>query len=458
MTKANQEFQDLGAFSRHAIQISWIGWCLPLLLLTYSGQAAYISVHPEAYAYPVFYTAPKGTLIPTMILAVLAAIVASQAIITATFQLIAQITKLSYFPSIKVVHTSKVFHNQLYVPLANWLLMIGTVIVTAVYNNTTSLGNAYGVCVILVTFFDTCMVTLVALIVWLLPWYVVIFPSVTIATLDGAFLSAAMTKVPLGAWFTLTLAAVLAIFFIIWRFGKEQQWKAEAADRAPLTRFAQADAEGTYRLARHDNEPVSTNRGFGIFFDKIGDGSTPMVFSQFLEKLVTRPETTVFLHLRAVERPTISDEERFYVYDLPWPNCYRVMIRYGYMDEVITPDLASIVLEQVKLHLLQRSASRLRNATRRVSVQFEESDIQPTTHVTSEDDTASSLASVDAAFAHRIVYVIGKEEMKIRTASPYWRTFLLSIFLFVRHNTRSKMANLKVPIDKLVEIGFVKDI
>jgi KUP system potassium uptake protein len=433
--------------------------------LTYSGQAAYISVHPEAYAYPVFYTAPKGTLIPTMILAVLAAVVASQAIITATFQLIAQITKLSYFPSIKIVHTSKVFHNQLYVPLANWLLMIGTVIVTAVYNNTTSLGNAYGVCVIMVTFFDTCMVTLVALIVWLLPWYVVVFPAVTIATLDGAFLSAAMTKVPLGAWFTLTLAAVLAIFFIIWRFGKEQQWTAEAADRAPLDRFALADGEGTYRLTRHDNEPVSTNRGFGIFFDKIGDGSTPMVFSQFLEKLVTRPETTVFLHLRAVERPTISDDERFFVYDLPWPNCYRLMIRYGYMDEVITPDLASIVLEQIRQHVIERNATRYHNHAHRVGVRHEISEIQPvdptiknSTTVSAESDTASALASIDAAYAHRIVYVIGKEEMNIRKASPYWRSFLLSIFLFVRHNTRSKMANLKVPIDKLVEIGFVKDI
>lgn len=424
-----------------------------------------MSVHPEAYAYPVFHSAPKGTLIPTMILAVLAAIVASQAIITATFQLIAQITKLSYFPSIRVVHTSKVFHNQLYVPLANWLLMIGTVIVTAVYNNTTSLGNAYGVCVIMVTFFDTCMVTLVALIVWLLPWYVVIFPSITIATLDGAFLSAALTKVPLGAWFTLTLAAVLAIFFIIWRFGKEQQWGAEAADRAPLSRFAHADAEGTYRLTRHDHEPVSTNRGFGIFFDKIGDGSTPMVFSQFLEKLVTRPETTVFLHLRAVERPTIPDDERFFVYDLPWPNCYRLMIRYGYMDEVITPDLASIVLEQVRQHVIQRNADRSYNHAHRISVHYETPEIQPvaqevkhSTNATGEDDTASALAAIDAAYAHRIVYVIGKEEMKIRAASPYWRKFLLSIFLFVRHNTRSKMANLKVPIDKLVEIGFVKDI
>jgi KUP system potassium uptake protein len=217
----------------------------------------------------------------------------------------------------------------------------------------------------------------------------------------------------------------------------------------------------------HDNEPVSTNRGFGIFFDKIGDGSTPMVFSQFLEKLVTRPETTVFLHLRAVERPTIADDERFFVYDLPWPNCYRLMIRHGYMDEVITPDLASIVLEQIRQHLIQRKASRYHEFTRRASVQYNASEIQSAAltanhkdraEVIGEGDTAFVLASIDAAYAHRIVYVIGKEEMKIRSASPWWRTFLLSIFLFVRHNTRSKMANLKVPIDKLVEIGFVKDI
>ena len=126
-------FADLGAFSKRAIRISWLGWCLPCLLLAYSGQAAYLVVKPEAYEYPVFHTAPPGTLIYSLIIAILAAIVASQAIITATFQLIAQIIKLSYFPQIKVVHTSKVFHNQLYVPLANWLLMIGTVAVTCSY-------------------------------------------------------------------------------------------------------------------------------------------------------------------------------------------------------------------------------------------------------------------------------------------------------------------------------------
>jgi KUP system potassium uptake protein len=166
-----------------------------------------------------------------------------------------------------------------------------------------------------------------------------------------------------------------------------------------------------------------------------------------------------------VERPTIPDDERFFVYDLPWPNCYRLMIRYGYMDEVITPDLASIVLDQVRQHVIERNASRYHNHAHRIIVRHEASEIQPVdpsaknaTSTSSESDTAAVLTSIDAAYAHRIVYVIGKEEMNIRKESPYWRSFLLSIFLFVRHNTRSKMANLKVPIDKLVEIGFVKDI
>ena len=128
-------FADLGAFSRNAIGLSWCFFAYPCLLLAYIGQAAFISVTPSAYTNPFFNTVPPGTLYFSLILAVLAAIVASQALITATFQLLSQIMKLSYFPQIKVVHTSRKFYGQIYIPLANWLLMIGTVIVTAVYSN-----------------------------------------------------------------------------------------------------------------------------------------------------------------------------------------------------------------------------------------------------------------------------------------------------------------------------------
>ncbi|KAJ6019445.1 hypothetical protein N7522_001512 [Penicillium canescens] len=128
-------FADLGAFSRRAIQVSWLCYTFPCLLLAYIGQAAYISVHPEAYSNPFFNSVPPGTIYPALIIAILAAIVASQAIITATFQLLAQVMKLSYFPQIKVIHTSQIFHGQLFIPVANWLLMIGTILIASIYNN-----------------------------------------------------------------------------------------------------------------------------------------------------------------------------------------------------------------------------------------------------------------------------------------------------------------------------------
>ena len=106
-----------------AIQISWLCYCLPCLLLAYVGQAAYISVNPEGYSNPFFNAAPPGTVIPALIIAILAAIVASQAIITASFQLVTQIQKLSYFPQIKVVHVSKIYHGQVYVVFQSSLLL-----------------------------------------------------------------------------------------------------------------------------------------------------------------------------------------------------------------------------------------------------------------------------------------------------------------------------------------------
>ena len=133
-------FADLGAFGKRAIQLSWLCLAFPCLLFAYIGQAAYISAHEreEAFTNPFFNTVPPGTLYFSLIIAVLAAIVASQAMITSSFQLLSQVMRLSYFPHIKTVHTSQKFHEQVYMPLANWLLMIGTVIVTAVYNNVSS--------------------------------------------------------------------------------------------------------------------------------------------------------------------------------------------------------------------------------------------------------------------------------------------------------------------------------
>lgn len=401
--------------------------------------------------------------------------------ITATFQLLAQIMKLSYFPQIKVVHTSKVYHGQLYVPAVNWLLMVGTVVVAAIYNNTTSLGNAYGVCVMFVTFFDTCMVTLVAILVWRIKPYFVFLPWLTIASLDGAFLSSALTKVPDGAWFTILLASLLASIFILWRFGKEQQWFAEAEDRYPTTHFVKTTDDGRMQLTeRYGGKNVSSIEGFGIYFDKAGE-TTPIVFSQFIRKLVTAPEVIVFFHLRPLEVPSVAYEDRYHVSRLAIPNCYRLVVRHGYMDEVITPDLASLIYDKVRNHIVSRALDRegenqasatatgtdIAKVNANLAVTEKENSLpsssdpsarQTSTASPSVSSTTARLTAIERAFNHEVLYIMGKEQMKIKRGTNFVRKIFLHAFLFIRDNTRTKIASLDVDRDRVIEVGFVKDV
>ncbi|KAI0854295.1 potassium transporter [Daldinia vernicosa] len=476
-------FADLGAFSMRAIQISWLSWCYPCLLLAYVGQAAYISVHPDAYTNPFYNAVPPGMLYPSLIVAVLAAIVASQAMITAVFQLISQLMKLSYCPQVKVVHTSKTFHGQLYVPFVNWILMCGAILVTCVYSNTTRLGNAYGVCVMFVTFFDTSMVTLACLIVWGLSPYLVFIPWLFFATVDGLYLSSALTKVPDGAWFTITISGILTCIFLLWRFGKENQWRAEAEDRfRPAQLLHRTDSTPNSDLVlgpRWGSGAVSRIRGFGIFFDKTGV-LTPTVFTQFVSKFGTVPDAMIFFHLHPAETPTVPSNERYSISRIAAiPGCYRLVVRSGFMDEVITPDLAALIYEQVRNFVIDQ-ANDDNTSPPSIETEVIGGQVPGETHGVSsgrdvqangpserdravlalgDDAIKDELGRLDRAFASKVMYVIGKEQMRIKDhPASFFRRIILTTFLWIRDNTRAKIANLRLAMDRVVEVGFVKEI
>ena len=350
-----------------------------------------------------------------------------------------------------------------------------------------------------VTFFDTCMVSLAAIFVWRISPYLVALPWLTIACMDGAYLSSALTKVPAGAWFTITLAAILATLFILWRFGKEQQWAAEAADHFPTTHFVRQGDEGPIQLKEvYGGQSLSTIKSFGIFFDK-GGGTTPPVFSQFVIKLVAAPEVIVLFHLRPLETPSVAPENRYTVSRLAIRNGYRLIVRHGYNDEVITPDLASLIREQIHkfirrsvpghaedtehqilpgtgTHLVPSTSAE--NTTQTPSSETSDSsppdkdpkfpnnaDVDPSLEkhpIASSnwngDDLPAQLAKLDEAYNHQVLYIIGKEQMKIKSGTGIFRRTLLHAFLWIRDNTRTKIANLRVPMDRVFEVGFVKDI
>lgn len=306
------------------------------------------------------------------------------------------------------------------------------------------------------------MVSLAAMMVWRISPFVVFPIWLTFACLDGTYLSSALIKVPSGAWFTLTLAAVLASILLLWRYGKEQQWAAEAEDRYPTSHFVNT-ADGQVHLSnRYGSAPVSTINGLGVYFDKAGE-TTPIVFSQFILKLTAIPEVTVFFHLRPLEVPFVSLEARHTVSQLAIPNCYRLVVRYGYNDEIISPNLASVIAEQIRKYLLDHTAHQhddslpgpanpLSNATTQpVDVTLEK-------HIMSRQEAEAKLAILEKAYAHNTLYIIGKEQMKINPDKNVFRKLLLSAFLWIRENTRNKMANLKLPTDRVIEVGFLKEI
>lgn len=366
------------------------------------------------------------------------------------------------------------------------------------------------------------MVSLAAMFVWRISPWLVFLPWLTIACLDGVYLSSALVKVPDGAWFTLTLSGVLTCLFILWRFGKEQQWAAEAADRFPTTHFLKKSPPSSpdgnnssnttpmiHLTDRFGGSPVSTVNGFGIFFDK--DGTTvPPVFSQFVLKLLAAPQVMVLFHLRPLETPSVPVEERYTVSRLAIPHCYRLVVRHGYSDEVINADLAALIYEQVRAFIIHDGGvSSSAAAPALLDPPADERTQDPTTTTTttspttdfptsptttaptpqialhtvptnekppqpspsspkyhSTPSTATALAKLDEAYAHQILYIIGKAQLHVRSIATgrkfsikeTARNVLLRCFLWLRENTRTKIASLRVPMDRVFEVGFVKDI
>lgn len=319
------------------------------------------------------------------------------------------------------------------------------------------------------------MVSLVAILAWRLPIWVVLPVFLIFAALDGVFLTSVLTKVPDGAWFTLLLAVILSSVFILWRFGKEHQWAAESLDRLPPAGLlahgdparapssSSSSASGApgdqIRLAQaFGGTPVSTVPGLGIFFDKSGDTALlPPSFAHFVRKFAARPAVVVFFHMRPLPLATVPLGERFVVTRLQpqhrppqpasssrssaspppslLPNCYSVVMRHGYTDDVIRPGMARELVAQIELAVSQRS----------------EAD-------------AVELAALREAHESQVVYVLGKETMRVKREGARWnvaritRRLLLEAFLWIRENTRAKLADLDIDVDKMVEVGFLKEI
>ncbi|KAK4765240.1 hypothetical protein SAY86_026330 [Trapa natans] len=326
ITGSEAMFADLGHFSQLSIQIAFTTFVYPSLILAYMGQAAYLSKHhlmDSDYQVGFYVSVPEKLRWPVLAIAILAAVVGSQAIITGTFSIIKQCTALGCFPKVKIVHTSSKIHGQIYIPEINWTLMLLCLAVTLGFRDTRRMGNASGLAVITVMLVTTCLMSLVIVLCWNKSILLAVGFVILFGTIEALYFSASLVKFLEGAWVPIALAFIFLIVMCVWHYGTLKKYEYELHNKVPID----------WLLSLGPNLGIVRVRGIGLVHTELVSG-IPAIFSHFVTNLPAFHQVLVFLCIKSVPVPHVRPEERFLVGRIGPREfrIYRCIVRYGYRD------------------------------------------------------------------------------------------------------------------------------
>ena len=321
-------YADLGHFGEPPIQIDWFSLVAPSLLLNYFGQGALLLREPDAADNPFYRLAPEWALYPLLVLATLATIIASQAVISGVFSLTRQAVQLGYAPRMEIVHTSAREIGQIYIPLANWGLMLATIALVLGFRTSSNVAAAYGVAVTTTMIITTLLAFVVARRVWGWPLWAAACSTVVFLAVDLAFFGANIVKVAQGGWFPLVMAAGTFIIFASWRRGR-------SAHSARLAQGGLAPQTVIEDVARQD---IPRTPGTAVFLTGETSGTPPALLHNLKHNRVVH-DRNMFLTVRTEEVPHVAEAERCSVEDLGH-GFYRVIARYGFMED---PDVPAVL-------------------------------------------------------------------------------------------------------------------
>ncbi|XP_006652815.1 probable potassium transporter 11 [Oryza brachyantha] len=316
-------FADLCHFPVLAIQIAFTLIVFPCLLLAYTGQAAYIISHKDHVADAFYRSIPDSIYWPAFVIATAAAIVASQATISATYSIIKQALALGCFPRVKIVHTSKKFLGQIYIPDINWVLLILCIAVTAGFKNQSQIGNAYGTAVVIVMLVTTFLMVPIMLLVWKSHWILVVTFFVLSLMVEIPYFSACLLKIDQGGWVPLVIATVFFIIMYVWHFCTVKRYEFEMHSKVSMA----------WILGLGPSLGLVRVPGIGFVYTELASG-VPHIFSHFITNLPAIHSVVVFVCVKYLPVYTVPIDERFLVRRIGPKNfhIFRCVARYGYKD------------------------------------------------------------------------------------------------------------------------------
>ena len=325
VTGAEALYADMGHFGKRPIRLAWFGMAMPALLLNYFGQGAMLLADPRKVGNPFFEMAPPWALYPLIALATCAAVIASQALITAAFSVTKQAMQLGYLPRLRVQHTSVKETGQIYVPFVNWGLFVGIVIAVVMFGSSDSLGAAYGITVTIDMLITTTMTFFVVRYAWKYAWSLVALATGFFFLVDFTFLSANIVKVIDGGWFPLLIGAFMFTLMMTWKQGRKLMSKSLRDDAIDLKSF----------LESVFISPPTRVAGTAVFL--VSDqGLTPNALLHNLKHNKVLHERNLFVTVKHHEVPFIHEgvcaEMKALGHD-----CWEVTLNFGFKNEPDVP-------------------------------------------------------------------------------------------------------------------------
>lgn len=393
VTGAEALYADMGHFGKKPIRLAWFALVLPALLLNYFGQGALILREPAAAASPFYLLAPRMMLYPLLALATMAAVIASQALISGAFSITQQCIQLGYCPRMSIIHTSETEHGQIYIPEINRALMVGCLAVVIGFRSTDALGAAYGIAVTGSMSISTILFATLARTRWNWSWAKVLSLAALFLIVDLSFLTSNALKLQHGGWVPLAIAISVFTLMTTWNSGRSIVQMLLAKGSLPIDMF----------LADVARRKPFRAPGTAVFMTSNPDGA-PLVLLHHLRHNKTLLEQVVLLSILSANVPVVTEEERITVTDLG-ENFWRVIARYGFMENADVPK----VIEQSRALGL----------------------------VTNRRD---------------ITYFLGRERLLPtgRARLARWRK---KIYIFMSRNSRTATEFFAIPPNRVVELG-----
>ncbi|RWR76274.1 potassium transporter [Cinnamomum micranthum f. kanehirae] len=489
VTGSEAMFADICYFSVRPVQLTFVFLVLPCLMLGYLGQAAFLMENITKSDQVFFYSIPSGAFWPVLFIAIVAALIASRTMTTATFSCIKKSIALGCFPHLKIIHTSKKFMGQIYIPVANWFLLFFCVVFIITFSSMAEIGNAYGIAELGVMMVTTILVTLIMLLIWQVNIITVLtFLAVFLGT-ELVFFSSVLWSVGDGSWVILVFAAVVFMIMSVWNYGSKLRYETEVKQKLSLDLLLELGCNlGTIRAP-----------GIGLVYSELVKG-IPAIFGHFLTALPAIHSMIIFVSIKYVPVPVVPQDERF-LFRRVCPKSYhifRCIARYGYKDvrkenhqtfqQLLIESLVKFIRREAQERSLESDEDNDTESERINS--YSQLIVAPNSSVYSlevplladcnagksimepgasgnvgqvsltdqempeaEQSLERELLFIRKAKESGVVYLLGHGDVRARKDSWFIKKLVINYFYaFLRKNSRRGIANLNVPRNNLMQV------